>query len=124
MRRVCSLAIASLLAVSGAAALAQPAEELPLPERLDRALRDMMEDVKPSLDEALDYMRSFGAIDDPRHYQLPELLPNGDIIIRRREDAPEFRPDAPDTAPGTSPDVPGGPPAEDLPYDPGEGIRT
>ena len=107
---------AVLLAASGLHATAQTAEEPTLPEQLDRALRDMMEGVQPTLEEALEYMRSFGAIDDPRHYELPELLPNGDIIIRRREDAPAFRPDAPD--------APDEAPAGDLPFDPKQGIRT
>ena len=31
-------------------------------------------------------------VDDLRNYDAPELLPNGDIIIRRREVAPEFVP--------------------------------
>ena len=35
-------------------------------------------------------MESFGAMGDPRHYHLPEVLPNGDIIMRRREDAPAY----------------------------------
>ncbi len=31
-------------------------------------------------------------VDDLRNYDAPELLPNGDIIIRRRDVAPEFVP--------------------------------
>lgn len=31
-------------------------------------------------------------IDDLRNYDAPELLPNGDIIIRRRDQAPDFVP--------------------------------
>ena len=114
MRTGGSIALAAALLVGAAsAASAEPGDDFQLPERIERALRDMMEDVKPTLEEALEYMRSFGAIDDPRHYELPEMLPNGDIIIRRREDAPEYRPEAP-----------AAPPVEDLPYDPEEGIRT
>jgi hypothetical protein len=56
-------------------------------------------------------MRSLGAIDDPRHYQMPEILPNGDIIIRRREDAPALGPEEAPGAPGA--------PAED----PEDGVR-
>jgi hypothetical protein len=122
--RVCTIALAAaLFAVWAPLASAQPAEEriegLPLPERMERALRDMMGDVQPALEDALDYLRSFGAIDDPRHYELPEVLPNGDIIIRRSDDAPAFRPDAQDM-----PDAPGAPPPEALPEDPEDGIRT
>jgi hypothetical protein len=39
------------------------------------------------------------------------VLPNGDIIIRRRDDAPPFTPDEPEED-------------EALPIDPEEGIRT
>ena len=108
--------IGACLAVSWMPAAAQPAQDPPLPERMERALREMLEGVQPSLEDALEYLRSFGGIDDPRHYELPELLPNGDIIIRRREDAPPLSPE--------TPDEPEGPPAEDLPYDPDEGVRT
>jgi hypothetical protein len=118
MRPARSIALAAaLLAGSIVPASTEPEDEFRLPERIDRALRDMMEDVKPTLDEALEYLRSFGAMDDPRHYEMPEILPNGDIIIRRREDAPEFDPDA-------SPNAPGAPPADDLPDEPEKGVRT
>ena len=73
--------------------------ELELPDRMDDALRRMMEDLKPALDETMKLMESFEAIGDPRHYHLPEVLPNGDIILRRKEDAPPFQPpetDAPE----------------------------
>ena len=127
--RVCSIALAAALLGAAAPAPAHAAEEpgderpgdLPFPERLDRALRDMMEDVQPTLEDALDYLRSFGAVDDPRHYEMPEILPNGDIIIRRREDAPAFRPDR-DGTPDAPPDEPGVPPAEEEP-DPEGGVR-
>ena len=109
MTRRLALASAFLVA-SATAAPAQSTEELRLPERLDRALREMMEELKPVLDDALDYMRSFDGLDDPRHYELPQVLPNGDIIIRRREDAPPFDPD-------------GAEEPETLPFDPDEGIR-
>ncbi len=66
--------------------------ELEIPEELDRAFRDMLEDMKPLLDDALEFMEGFGGIDDPRHYLLPEVLPNGNIIIRRRPDAPDYVP--------------------------------
>ena len=107
-----ALAIVSAFATAAPAQTieAQSSEELRLPERMDRALREMMDGLKPALDDALDYMRSFEVIDDPRHYEMPEVLPNGDIIIRRRDDAPTFDPDKPEE--------------EELPADPEEGIRT
>jgi hypothetical protein len=130
--RICSIALAAALIGTAALAQAQATEErveersgdLPLTERLDRALRDMMEDVQPTLEDALDYLRSFGVVDDPRHYEMPEILPNGDIIIRRRDDAPEFRPEPPDEPRDALPDGPGTPPAGEQPADPEEGVRT
>lgn len=86
--------------------------QLKLPEELNDALRDMMEDLKPTLDETLKLMESFGAMGDPRHYHLPEILPNGDIILRRREDAPPYAPAEPDATP------------EDEDGVPNKGIRT
>lgn len=77
--------------------------ELELPQRMDDALRRMMDDLKPALDETLKLMESFEAIGDPRHYHLPEVLPNGDIILRRKEDAPPI--EAPET---DAPDGDGG----------------
>jgi len=71
---------------------AQSTPEIRLPEKLDRALRDMMDAMKPAIDDAFDAMKDFQVIDDPRHYEMPEIMPNGDIIIRRRPDAPDLGP--------------------------------
>ena len=38
-------------------------------------------------------------IDDIGNYDMPEFLPNGDIIIRRSPDAPPFTP------PATEPEI-------------------
>ncbi len=71
-------------------------------------LRGLMNEMEPALDEMGDAMtnlsQEFGPalsemlalIDDIRNYDAPEVLPNGDIIIRRSEDAPDYVPD-PDT---------------------------
>ena len=64
---------------------------LRLPKDLDKTLRQLLDDLKPALDEMFRLMENFEGVDDPRHYQLPEVLPNGDIIIRRRPDAPPFK---------------------------------
>ncbi|MEM9063526.1 MAG: hypothetical protein AAGD13_23960 [Pseudomonadota bacterium] len=88
-----SLIRACLCAVILAApvwANAQSIPELTLPRELDKTFRKFMEDLKPSLDETFDYFEGFDGIGDPRYYHLPEVLPNGDIIMRRREDAPEY----------------------------------
>lgn len=47
-------------------------------------------------------------------YAAPEVLPNGDIIIRRRDDAPPFRPEPP-----VEPDGPANDPAPE----PEDGVR-
>jgi hypothetical protein len=65
--------------------------------------RDMAEDLAPAFGRMSDEMgqalvRLFDMIDDVTHYQLPEFLPNGDIIIRRAPDAPPWKPPA--DAPG------------------------
>ena len=66
-----------------------------LSERLDEALRGLMEQMKPVLDELLETLEVLEGIDSIEHYQRPEMLPNGDIIMRRREDAPPLPPPLP-----------------------------
>ncbi len=63
-------------------------EDRPLSEQLDEVFRDLMEQMKPALDELLETLEVLEGIDSIEHYERPEILPNGDIIIRRREDAP------------------------------------
>ncbi|MEL6914242.1 MAG: hypothetical protein AAFP13_07050 [Pseudomonadota bacterium] len=48
------------------------------------AMRDMLEQMGPAFAELMD------SIDDLSNYEPPAMLPNGDIIIRRKPDAPEF----------------------------------
>ncbi|KQB97225.1 AAA+ family ATPase [Loktanella sp. 1ANDIMAR09] len=65
------------------------------------ALRDNVEQMGPALGEFVQSVGpAFGAlleqIDDLRYYEAPEILPNGDIIIRRSPDAPAWEPE-PDT---------------------------
>ncbi len=74
-------------------------------------LRGLMSEVEPTLDEFTGMIDEMGPalqafademgpailhlidlIDDARHYEQPEILPNGDIIIRRSVDAPPFVP--------------------------------
>lgn len=114
LRETAFVVLLAMYGVSGPAA----AEGLDLPDRMERALRDMMQGMEPAFDQALDYMRRLGAIDDPLNYQMPEVLPNGDIIIRRRPDAPALEPDGPPAGPDAPP-----PPADDPPGDPEEGVR-
>lgn len=51
-------------------------------ERLGRDLGGLAQDVGPVLGEIGDLM------DDVKNYQAPERLENGDILIRRRAEAP------------------------------------
>lgn len=74
-------------------------------------LRGLMSEMEPAIDDFRDMMDEFGPamqdfaleigpalsellarVDDLRHYSQPEFLPNGDIIIRRKPDAPPFDP--------------------------------
>lgn len=74
-------------------------------------LRGLMKEVEPAIDELEGMADEMGEamkllgeemgpamaelltrIDDMRHYQAPEILPNGDIIIRRKPDAPVYEP--------------------------------
>lgn len=57
----------------------------------------MIRDFGPAMQEFAEQMEEGLAevltlIDNIRYYENPEILPNGDIIIRRREDAPEYVP--------------------------------
>lgn len=56
----------------------EPGVTSPLAQDLAGALRQM----GPVLQDLA------AQVDDIRNYQAPERLPNGDILIRRREDAP------------------------------------
>lgn len=74
-------------------------------------LRGLMTEMEPALKDLEDFAQEVGPamkllademgpalaelmnqIDDIRNYDAPEILPNGDIIIRRRVDAPTFEP--------------------------------
>ena len=74
-------------------------------------LRGLMTEMEPQLKELEEFAQEVGPamkllademgpalaalmnqIDDIRNYDAPELLPNGDIIIRRRVEAPEYEP--------------------------------
>lgn len=57
-----------------------------LADEMEPAMRDMMAEMGPALADMIN------KIDDFRNYDAPEILPNGDIIMRRRAEAPEFTP--------------------------------
>lgn len=106
MRMAGILAIFTLtagLAVLPAQAGSPEAEERPLSEELDTLFREMIEKMKPALDELLETLEVLENIDSIEHYERPEIMPNGDIIIRRRDDAPalpENDGEEPETGPG------------------------
>jgi len=53
---------------------------------LEPALEMLATEMGPAL---LDLIQT---LDSVRYYERPEILPNGDIIIRRRPDAPDYVP--------------------------------
>jgi hypothetical protein len=106
MRMARLLAISTLaagLAIAPVHAGSPDTGERPLSEELDQILRDMIEQMKPALDELLETLEVLKNIDSIEHYERPEILPNGDIIIRRRGDAPPLPGndgEEPETEPG------------------------
>lgn len=79
-------------------------------------LRGLMSEAQPQLDEMQRNLQGFGdkmgeamaaaepylaglimLMDDIGNYQPPERLPNGDILLRRKPDAPPVLPEAPQT---------------------------
>ena len=67
-------------------------------EGLMEEMRPIIEEARPYFeDEVLPFLNRMGELmDDVTSYELPERLPNGDIIIRRSPDAPEFVPEVGD----------------------------
>lgn len=113
-RSVTALFVTVLLA---GPALAQSDEDVPsggfnlVEEGARMIMRGLMEEMSPSIDSLRDTLEEMGPVvgdflremgpglatflnrvDDVRHYELPEFLPNGDIILRRKPDAPVFVP--------------------------------
>lgn len=60
-----------------------------LAEDLRPALRNFAAEMGPKLNEILEQVEDWSA------YQAPEILPNGDIIIRRKPDHPLVKPETP-----------------------------
>ncbi|MBB5720875.1 hypothetical protein FHS72_000479 [Loktanella ponticola] len=77
-------------------------------------LRGLMSELEPAFDDLQDlatemgprmqmlteqmgpaFAELLGQVDDFTRYHPPEFLPNGDIIMRRRDDAPDFEPELP-----------------------------
>jgi hypothetical protein len=51
-------------------------------------LRGMLKEMGPQMDQILQLQDLARKIGDPSNYQMPEVLPNGDILIRRKPGAP------------------------------------
>ena len=68
-------------------------------KEIQPALEMLASEMGPAL---MELMRK---LDNVRYYEAPEVLPNGDIIIRRREDAPPYDPDSPMYEPGAEIDL-------------------
>lgn len=67
-------------------------------QELGPQMRELAETHGPQLRELLtemgdDLLRFMDRVDDLAHYQAPEFLPNGDIILRRKPNAPSFEPE-------------------------------
>lgn len=60
-----------------------------LAQEVGPAMQLLADEMGPAMAEVL------SKIDDIRNYDAPEILPNGDIIIRRRPEAPTFEPEEP-----------------------------
>lgn len=113
--RIAAATTAALLAVSLAVAAAplraqtdgDGAEgqiDKPLSEEIEDVIRGLVETVEPALKQLRDTFEVFERIDSLEHYEEPEILPDGDIIMRRKEDAPPYEPEtAPEDAPGEGP---------------------
>lgn len=56
-------------------------------EQMGPAFAEFAQSVGPAFAELLNQ------VDDLRNYAAPEFMPNGDIIIRRKPDAPIWEPD-------------------------------
>ncbi|PTX54102.1 hypothetical protein C8N43_2907 [Litoreibacter ponti] len=71
----------------------------PFAEGLRGLMEGLAEDMMPLMEQLADKMSDLNA------FEPPEVLPNGDIIIRRKPDAPETPEDAPQVNPDGSIDL-------------------
>lgn len=70
-----------------------------LADRAGPALRSFIDQMGPALSGIMDQVKDFS------NYEAPQVLPNGDILIRRKEDAPEYMPPIPGQNPDGSVDL-------------------
>ncbi len=85
---------AAFLATAGAPASADFLKDFEqFSEESQKFLEGWVDKIGPSIEAfgpALDTLME--KIDDWTFYELPEVLPNGDIIIRRKQSAPKLAP--------------------------------
>jgi len=85
MARIVFIILTLAFAAPASAQGSQPPAAPPL-EDMARAMREALEAFS---EQIAPWAEQLGRLlDDPGAYQAPELLPNGDIIIRRKPDAP------------------------------------
>lgn len=107
----------ALALATGPAAAEEPSQKLEeLKRSFDDTFGELMDHLGPQLDSIGRTFDTLGSVDSLGYYEQPEILPNGDILLRRREDAPAW-------VPPRAEETPGAPPAEQLPPDDGSGIR-
>lgn len=70
-----------------------------LADRAGPALRNFIDQMGPALSGIVDQIRDFS------NYEAPQVLPNGDILIRRKETAPQYMPPVPGQNPDGSVDL-------------------
>jgi hypothetical protein len=95
---ILAFALLTAPAVAQDAAPDLPEEETPglMQRGAEMFLRGLMNEMGPSLREMESALKDvqpeirklLALVDDLRNYQAPERLPNGDILIRRKPDAP------------------------------------
>lgn len=93
-RLAATMGLAAMLAAAPARAESPTPPEKPLSEQIEEALRGLVEQVEPALEQLRDTFRVLERVDSLEHYEKPEILPNGDIIIRRKPEAPPYEPEA------------------------------
>jgi len=105
-RLIRTVIVASLALTVGAPAMAQSRQPPTLEQQADEAARAM----RDAIERAMRLLG--GVVDQIPQYEMPEILPNGDIIIRRLP--PRGAPPR-DRGPDRTPDgTPGGPKLEET----------
>ena len=93
--RLTALLLAAALAAPAAAQDAEPEGRDLLERGVESMMRELLRGMAPAIGELEGTMRLLeGVIGRIEAYEAPEVLPNGDIIIRRRPEA------GPEVAPG------------------------